>query len=58
MESYLVGVIEVNPKQILEEGIKKELIKLVAKILDDELVFTVHTVEEFEKRLKTLGSKI
>lgn len=58
METYLVGVIEVNPKEILEAGIKKELIKLIAKILDDELVFQLHTVEDFEKRLKTLGSRI
>lgn len=34
MESYLVGVVEVNPKQILEDGVKKELIKLIAKVLD------------------------
>lgn len=44
MESYLVGVIEVNPKEILEAGIKKELIKLIARILDEELVFTAHTI--------------
>jgi WASH complex subunit strumpellin len=44
MESYLVGVVEVNPKEILEAGIKKELIVLIAKILDDELVFNLHTV--------------
>jgi len=51
-------VIEVNPKEILEAGIKKELIKLIARILDDELVFQLHTIEDFEKRLKNLGSRM
>lgn len=34
MEKYLIGVIEVNPKEILDEGIRKELIKLICKMLD------------------------
>jgi hypothetical protein len=29
MENYLLGVIEVNPKSILEDGIRKELINLI-----------------------------
>lgn len=33
METYLIGVIEVNPKEVLEAGIRKELIKLIARIL-------------------------
>lgn len=37
METYLIGVIEVNPKEVLEAGIRKELIKLIAKILDKSL---------------------
>lgn len=31
MENYLLGVIEVNPKVILEDGIRKELINLIYK---------------------------
>lgn len=37
MESYLVGVIEVNPKEVLEAGVRKELIKLIAIILEKSL---------------------
>jgi len=37
METYLVGVIEVNPKELLEAGIRKELIKLIAIILEKSL---------------------
>lgn len=39
MEKYLIGVLEVNPKEILENGIRKELIKLICKILDKHLIF-------------------
>lgn len=41
METYLIGVIEVNPKEILDEGIRKELIKLICRILDRNLKFKV-----------------
>lgn len=34
MESYLLGVIEVNPREILEKGIRKELIRLLAQLLE------------------------
>jgi len=40
MEKYLIGVIEVNPKEILDEGIRKELIKLICKVLNKNLIFT------------------
>jgi len=39
MEKYLIGVIEVNPKEILDDGIRKELIKLICNTLDETLVF-------------------
>jgi WASH complex subunit strumpellin len=39
MEHYLVGIIEVNPKEILDAGIRKELIKLIAKYLNSNFVF-------------------
>ncbi len=35
----LKGVIEVNPKEILDDGIRKELIKLIARFLDKSLIF-------------------
>ena len=37
METYLIGVIQVNPKEVLEAGIRKELIKLIAIILEKSL---------------------
>lgn len=47
MEKYLIGVVEVNPKEILDEGIRKELIKLICKLLDRGLIFKEGTVDEF-----------
>ncbi len=35
----LKGVIEVNPKDIFDDGIIKELIKLIARFLDKSLIF-------------------
>lgn len=58
METYLIGVIEVNPKDILDEGIRKELIKLIYRVINDKLVFKQGGVEEFEKRLFELATTL
>ncbi|EGR32385.1 hypothetical protein IMG5_084740, partial [Ichthyophthirius multifiliis] len=47
MEKYLIGVIEVNPKQILDDGIRKELLKLIAKQLDQRLMFNNGDINKF-----------
>ena len=39
MKTTLVGVIKVNPKQLLEDGIRKELVKQVAAALHLGLIF-------------------
>jgi len=39
METYLIGVVEVDPRMILEDGIRKEMIRLICKILNQTLVF-------------------
>jgi WASH complex subunit strumpellin len=39
MENTLVGVIELDPKQLLEDGIRKELVKHVAEALNEVLQF-------------------
>ena len=54
METYLIGIIEVNPKKILEDGIRKELIKLICKIMDKLLLFKLNQMDDFEKRIKLL----
>ena len=39
MKTTLVGVIKVDPKQLLEDGIRKELVKQVAAALHYGLIF-------------------
>jgi WASH complex subunit strumpellin len=58
METYLVGVIEVNPKELLETGIRKELIKLIANILEKSLREPSRTPEEFLVKIIQLSSKL
>ncbi len=39
MKTTLVGVIKVDPKQVLEDGIRRELVKQVAAALHGQLIF-------------------
>ena len=39
MKTTLVGVIKVDPKQLLEDGIRKELVQQVASALHRILIF-------------------
>jgi len=58
METYLVGVIEVNPKEILDEGIRKELIKLIFTVLDSNLKFKRGDIDDFEIKLNQLANNL
>lgn len=39
MKTTLVGVVKIDPKQLLEDGIRKELVKQVALALHRGLIF-------------------
>ena len=39
MKTTLVGVVKVDPKQLLEDGIRKELVQQVASALHHNLIF-------------------
>lgn len=39
MKTTLVGIIKVDPKQLLEDGIRKELVRQVAYALSRDLIF-------------------
>ena len=58
MENYLVGVIEVNPKEILDEGIRKELIKLIFTVLDSNPKFKRGDIDDFESKLNQLANNL
>ncbi|KAK6645588.1 hypothetical protein RUM43_001868 [Polyplax serrata] len=56
MKSTLVGVIRIDPIQLLEDGIRKELVKHMATALNNGLSFnTKSKTSELIQKLETLG---
>uniref|UniRef100_A0A1A9W7M3 WASH complex subunit strumpellin n=1 Tax=Glossina brevipalpis TaxID=37001 RepID=A0A1A9W7M3_9MUSC len=61
MKTTLVGVIELDPKQLLEDGIRKELVKHLANALNAGLIFNTQnnknrrSTQELENKLKALA---
>eukprot|EP00045_Choanoeca_perplexa_P015316 m.190625 g.190625 ORF g.190625 m.190625 type:complete len:1158 (-) comp16947_c0_seq1:144-3617(-) len=60
MKSTLVGVIKVDPKQLLEDGIRRELVGKVAPALDQVLVFEAAKGKpvDLHHRLRVLQTKM
>jgi len=54
METTLVGMIEVDPKQLLQEGIRKELVRQMAMALHGMLIFPNGTLADMHVRLEKL----
>lgn len=67
-----MGIIEVDPKKLLEDGIRKvsqffenykltlekELVNQIASSLDDILIFKNHSIDVFENKLRKLAAKL
>ena len=58
MEKTLMGVIEVDPKIILEKGIRRELLSLLAKIFHVYIDFKANDKIHLDKKLNDLIAKI
>ncbi|XP_057658318.1 WASH complex subunit 5 [Diorhabda carinulata] len=57
MKSTLVGVICLDPKQLLEDGIRKELVLHISKALHNHLIFSPKSkYDELSQKLTTLVS--
>lgn len=57
MKTTLVGIIKVDPKQLLEDGIRKELVKQVAGALHSNLIFNPKSkASELVPKLEALGA--
>uniref|UniRef100_A0A665TFW6 WASH complex subunit 5 n=1 Tax=Echeneis naucrates TaxID=173247 RepID=A0A665TFW6_ECHNA len=57
MKTTLVGIIKVDPKQLLEDGIRKELVKRVAYALHKGLIFNPKTKSsELMPKLKDMAA--
>ena len=58
MEKTLVGVIEVDPKIILQKGIRTELLKLLAKTFHTYIDFKANEKIDLNKKLNELINRI
>ena len=58
MEKTLMGVIEVDPKIILEKGIRRELLILLAKTFHQYIDFKINDKINLDKKLNELIAKI
>jgi len=55
METTLVGTVKVDPKKLLEDGIRKELVLQISTALDRHLLFKTGKIEDFNARLMQLS---
>ena len=58
MESTLVGVIQVDPKKLLEDGIRKELVLQIATTMDRTLRFNTDRPAELTQNLNMLAAQL
>eukprot|EP00004_Rigifila_ramosa_P027670 TRINITY_DN9095_c0_g1_i1.p1 TRINITY_DN9095_c0_g1~~TRINITY_DN9095_c0_g1_i1.p1 ORF type:complete len:1142 (+),score=349.87 TRINITY_DN9095_c0_g1_i1:288-3428(+) len=58
METTLVGVIKVDPKQLLEDGIRKELVLQIATSLHQLLQFKTGKMQDTERSLSQLADRL
>ena len=58
MEKTLLGVIQVDPRQILEEGLRRELVRKVTHALHTNLLFKDMSSKEINSHLSSLASTL
>jgi WASH complex subunit strumpellin len=58
MERTLMGVIEVDPKKLLEDGVRKVLVQRIVDILDNGLIFKSGKLIDFVKTLSDVSEKL
>jgi WASH complex subunit strumpellin len=58
MKTTLLGIIKLDPKQILEDGIRLELVRQISVAMHEHLDFKTGKVDDFEGRLLRLGVKL
>ena len=58
MEKTLMGVIEVDPKEILEEGIRKELLKILARTFQKHIDFAPGDKIDLNEKMNKLISEM
>ena len=58
MEKTFVGLIEIDPKKLLEEGIRRELVNKISEILNAHMTFKEGSIDAFIRKLDSLTDKL
>ena len=58
MEKTLLGVIQVEPRQILQEGLRRELVRQIATAMHRDLTFREMTREEINTNISKLAATL
>lgn len=58
MKRTIMGIIKLDPRQLLEDGIRAELVRQLTTAMHTFLVFKTGQLSEFEARLAELGRKL
>jgi WASH complex subunit strumpellin len=58
MEKTLLGVIQVEPRQILEEGLRRELVRQVSTAMHTDLTFPEMTRGEINSKMSKLAAQL
>jgi WASH complex subunit strumpellin len=58
MQRTLLGVIHVEPRQILQEGLRRELVRLTANAMHQNLSFRDMTQDEIYSRVSSLSAQL
>lgn len=58
MEKTLLGVIQVEPRQILQEGLRRELVRQIATAMHNNLTFKEMTPEEINTNISKLAATL
>ncbi len=54
MHTTLLGIVKLNPRQTLEEGIRKQLVLQISRALHESIEFKTGRTDEFEQRVVEL----
>lgn len=58
MKQTIMGVVKVDPKKLLEDGIRKELVRQIATLLHTHIEFKTGKLDEFFTNLTELEKKL
>ena len=58
MQKTLLGVIQIEPKPLLQEGLRRELVRLITTAMHTDLHFKEMTNAEIYRQITKLGATL